>query len=272
MVLDRPNPTVAFFPALRCRRTASLFGGAVFYSSHRSSDRRPLPYGADELGAAFFDGTHRHLLVMVFGWRRDRRDGRYLELRVENRLKLQKPIKRTIPTRRISHEPACPSRVSSRNVPALVAAGGERRRAASSISSPRISATATPVKPTPAPSMNSSPGAKLTGCMRSSVESFHVATWIEGRADGRAHHQTAPRRHSPPLRLAGGRPDLSGNPASSVRGPKHIVRKGKTPVLEPAEARALLDSIDATTPSACAIAHSSASWSTASPASVPPSA
>jgi integrase len=37
------------------------------------------------------------------------------------------------------------------------------------------------------------------------------------------------------------------NPASSVRGPKHIVRKGKTPVLEPAEARALLESIDATT-------------------------
>ena len=27
------------------------------------------------------------------------------------------------------------------------------------------------------------------------------------------------------------------NPAASVRGPNHIVRKGKTPVLEPAEAR-----------------------------------
>lgn len=34
------------------------------------------------------------------------------------------------------------------------------------------------------------------------------------------------------------------NPASSVRGPKHVVRKGKTPVLSAAEARALLDSID----------------------------
>jgi integrase/recombinase XerC len=31
-----------------------------------------------------------------------------------------------------------------------------------------------------------------------------------------------------------------------VRGPKHIVRKGKTPLLEPVEARALLDSIDVT--------------------------
>jgi integrase len=38
------------------------------------------------------------------------------------------------------------------------------------------------------------------------------------------------------------------NPAGSVRGPKHIVRKGKTPMLEPAEARRLIDRIDATTP------------------------
>ncbi len=34
------------------------------------------------------------------------------------------------------------------------------------------------------------------------------------------------------------------NPASSVRGPKHVVKKGKTPVLDAKEARALLDSID----------------------------
>jgi site-specific recombinase XerC len=27
------------------------------------------------------------------------------------------------------------------------------------------------------------------------------------------------------------------NPASAVRGPRHIVRRGKTPVLDPAEAR-----------------------------------
>ncbi len=38
------------------------------------------------------------------------------------------------------------------------------------------------------------------------------------------------------------------NPASSVRGPKHIVKKGKTPVLAADEARALLDSIDTTSP------------------------
>jgi len=38
------------------------------------------------------------------------------------------------------------------------------------------------------------------------------------------------------------------NPAASVRGPAHSVRKGKTPVLDPAEARLLLDSIDVSTP------------------------
>lgn len=36
------------------------------------------------------------------------------------------------------------------------------------------------------------------------------------------------------------------NPASSVRGPKHVVKKGKTPVLSSTEARELLDSIDIT--------------------------
>ena len=33
------------------------------------------------------------------------------------------------------------------------------------------------------------------------------------------------------------------NPAASVRGPKHVVRRGKTPVLSATEARQLLDSI-----------------------------
>lgn len=37
---------------------------------------------------------------------------------------------------------------------------------------------------------------------------------------------------------------LDANPAHSVRGPKHVVKKGKTPVLTGEEARLLLDSID----------------------------
>ena len=34
------------------------------------------------------------------------------------------------------------------------------------------------------------------------------------------------------------------NPAAAVRGPKHVVKKGKTPVLDGDEAKQLLDSID----------------------------
>jgi site-specific recombinase XerD len=40
---------------------------------------------------------------------------------------------------------------------------------------------------------------------------------------------------------------LPVNPAASVRGPKHVVKKGKTPVLTAAETRELLDAIDETT-------------------------
>jgi integrase/recombinase XerD len=41
---------------------------------------------------------------------------------------------------------------------------------------------------------------------------------------------------------------LPTNPAASVRGPKHVLRKGLTPVLSPDEARTLLEAIEATTP------------------------
>ena len=37
------------------------------------------------------------------------------------------------------------------------------------------------------------------------------------------------------------------NPATSVRGPTHVVRTGKTPVLQPTDARLLLDTIDTAT-------------------------
>jgi integrase len=41
---------------------------------------------------------------------------------------------------------------------------------------------------------------------------------------------------------------IAVNPASAVRGPKHSVKKGKTPVLTAEEARALLDSIAPSSP------------------------
>jgi site-specific recombinase XerC len=40
---------------------------------------------------------------------------------------------------------------------------------------------------------------------------------------------------------------LATNPAHAVRGPKHVVKRGKTPVLTSDQARALLDSIDTST-------------------------
>lgn len=40
---------------------------------------------------------------------------------------------------------------------------------------------------------------------------------------------------------------LPFNPAAAVKGPKHVVVKGKTPVLAPEEARRLLDAIDTST-------------------------
>lgn len=40
---------------------------------------------------------------------------------------------------------------------------------------------------------------------------------------------------------------LAHNPATSVRGPKHVVKRGKTPVLTADQARSLIDSIDTST-------------------------
>ena len=45
------------------------------------------------------------------------------------------------------------------------------------------------------------------------------------------------------------------NPASSVRGPWHSVRKGKTRVLTVEETRALLDAVDVSTLAGLAIAR-----------------
>ena len=82
------------------------------------------------------------------------------------------------------------------------------------------------------------------------VQPLHVAAWIE--ALGR--EVSAP---SVKLQLAGVRhlfdwlvtgQVIPLNPAASVRGPSHIVKRGKTPVLAPDEARTLLDAIDVATP------------------------
>ena len=82
------------------------------------------------------------------------------------------------------------------------------------------------------------------------IEPVHVAAYVE-TLQGRL---AAP---SVKLHLAGIRmlfdwlvigQVIAVNPASSVRGPKHSVKKGKTPVLTAEKARALLDSIAPSSP------------------------
>jgi integrase/recombinase XerC len=82
------------------------------------------------------------------------------------------------------------------------------------------------------------------------IEPVHVATYIE--QIGRECSAPTVKQQLAAVRmlfdwLVVGQV-VSVNPAASVRGPKHSVKRGKTPVLAPAEARALLDSIDAATP------------------------
>ncbi len=78
------------------------------------------------------------------------------------------------------------------------------------------------------------------------VQPYHVAAFLK-QLEGEASAPTV-KQHLAALRvlfdwLVVGH-ILEHNPAHAVRGPKHIVRKGKTPVLTGEEARTLLESID----------------------------
>ena len=95
------------------------------------------------------------------------------------------------------------------------------------------------------------PIGELSTATITAMQPLHVATWIEAqsrREDISAptvKQQLAAIRHLFDWLVTG--QIVPVNPAASVRGPQHIVRQGKTPVLEPAEARLLLDCIDVTT-------------------------
>jgi site-specific recombinase XerD len=82
-----------------------------------------------------------------------------------------------------------------------------------------------------------------------SVSTMHVAAYIEQL--GQAHPAPTVKRHLAAIRhlfdyLATGG-IIPFNPAAAVRGPKHSVKRGKTPVLAADEARQLLDAIDTAT-------------------------
>ncbi|HEY5869131.1 MAG TPA: tyrosine-type recombinase/integrase [Candidatus Tectomicrobia bacterium] len=81
------------------------------------------------------------------------------------------------------------------------------------------------------------------------IEPLHVAAYIERGQQVLA--KPSVKQHLAAIRMlfdwlvTGG--VVATNPAHAVRGPTHVVKRGKTPVLTPEEARALLDSIDVST-------------------------
>ena len=82
------------------------------------------------------------------------------------------------------------------------------------------------------------------GLALEAVSPLHVAAYI------RTHPGSAPtvKQHLAAIRMLGDwlvvSQVLPVNPAAAVRGPKHVVTTGATPVLSPAEARRLLAAID----------------------------
>jgi site-specific recombinase XerD len=83
------------------------------------------------------------------------------------------------------------------------------------------------------------------------ASSLHVAAYVEQLTRGEQSAPTVKQQLAAIRRLfdwlaAGG--VLPFNPASAVRGPSHSAKTGATPVLDPQEARQLLDAIDITTP------------------------
>ena len=78
------------------------------------------------------------------------------------------------------------------------------------------------------------------------VEPFHVGAYV--KALGGSYEKPTIKQHLAAVRMlfdwsVVGQ-IISLNHAHAVCGPKHVVKTGKTPVLAPAEARKLLDSID----------------------------
>ncbi|WP_159982097.1 MULTISPECIES: tyrosine-type recombinase/integrase [unclassified Novosphingobium] len=96
----------------------------------------------------------------------------------------------------------------------------------------------------------------LTWCFEHGVHDLaaitpiHVAGWIEelgaSLSAPTVKQRLAAVRHLFDWLVTG--QVMPFNPASSVRGPAHSARTGRTPVLEPEEARALIDGIDLTSP------------------------
>ena len=154
------------------------------------------------------------------------------------------PIIRDANTRTISRHPPDA-------VPALIAAAGERA------SLRFLEFFATNIRN---PHTRRAYGRAVAGFMTwcdvnrvgsiTAVQPLHVAAWIEQQtrehAASTAKLRLAALRHLFDWLVTG--QVMPTNPAGSVRGPAHVVKVGKTAVLAPKEARALIDRIEITTP------------------------
>jgi len=82
------------------------------------------------------------------------------------------------------------------------------------------------------------------------IRPLHVSAWVEmqtrSHAAPTAKQRLAAVRHLFDWLVTG--QVVPVNPAAAVRGPSHSVKRGRTPVLAPDEARTLLDAIDISTP------------------------
>jgi integrase/recombinase XerD len=119
------------------------------------------------------------------------------------------------------------------------------RLATSSNSSPSISATAT--RAPPLKFFTGAKGRGLPAWLRSSP--LHVAAYVE--LLGRKMSPPSVKQHLAGIRTLFGwkvtAQAMPSNPAHSVRGPRHSVNKGVTPVLSSEEATVLLAGVDIST-------------------------
>ena len=87
------------------------------------------------------------------------------------------------------------------------------------------------------------------GLTLGTLRTHHVAAYIE--LLGRSYSPPSVKQHLAAIRMLFDwliiRQVVEINPAAAVRGPKHVVKRGKTPVLDAEEARQLLESIDTAT-------------------------
>src|SRR3954453_10367165 len=92
--------------------------------------------------------------------------------------------------------------------------------------------------------------AEARGVSLATLRTHHVATYVE--LLGKHYSPPTVKQHLAAVRMLFDwlvvRQVIEMNPAAAVRGPKYVVKRGKTPVLEANEARQLLASIDVSTP------------------------